>query len=231
MIPVAWRLQLLSQKLVQLFAHLNDPPSHRLDVAFPFVKQLRAIEDQGDLQPRAVHPRGMKRAVTDARLVNHDRMRRRKGSTRTTRAPYAGGLLISLRVSTDSWLLTRADVSTVGATTCSAPTRSPYRPAFFAKLCHRAPSSVHPSARSVCPRRAPGRPAAAPPSGRTRAPPRHRCRGRRLRNLGRRSQRTRNGPWPKRRRKSGPTVPVRDRRRWGCARTRAGGPPTVRGEI
>lgn len=53
------------------------------------------------------------------------------------RAPYVGGLLISLRCSTESWLVTRAAVSCVGDTTWSAPTRSPYRPAFLAKLCNQ----------------------------------------------------------------------------------------------
>ena len=48
-IPIARRLQLLSQKLVQLLAHLNDPSSHRLDIAFPFLEQVGVVEDQRDL--------------------------------------------------------------------------------------------------------------------------------------------------------------------------------------
>ena len=65
--------------------------------------------------------------------VNHSTKSR---SRLTTRAPYEGGLLISLRCSTDNWLRTRSAVSFVGEIMCSAPTRSPYSPAFFAKLCH-----------------------------------------------------------------------------------------------
>ena len=53
----------------------------------------------------------------------------------TSRAPCEGGLLISLRCSTESWLFTRSAVDWSDVTICSAPTRSPYSPAFFAKLC------------------------------------------------------------------------------------------------
>ena len=59
----------------------------------------------------------------------------------TRRAPYDGGLLISLRCNTESWLFTRFAVSVSVDTTCNAPTHSPYNPAFFTKLFNLRHSS------------------------------------------------------------------------------------------
>lgn len=48
-IPITRRLELVRQEPVQLLTHLNDSPSHSLDVAFPLIEQLRVIEDQRHL--------------------------------------------------------------------------------------------------------------------------------------------------------------------------------------
>jgi len=106
----------------------------------------------------------------------------------TRRAPCDGGLLISLRCNTDTWLLTRFPVSLSLDTTCSAPTRSPYNPAFFAKLfnpCHSSRS--HLMTTSIC---SPDIPTSAILAPQNIAQPTHPCLGHRSQNLGKRSRRT-----------------------------------------
>lgn len=48
-IPVPRCLELLGQKLVQLFAHFDNASGHGLNVLLPLRKQLRVVEDQRDL--------------------------------------------------------------------------------------------------------------------------------------------------------------------------------------
>ena len=114
-VPRARRLQLLREQPVQLLPHGDNPMRHRLDVPLPILEQLRIIQDQ-----RHLH-----------RFVTRDP---NNSKPLTSRAPCDGGLLISLRCSTDSWLFTRLAVFWSGDIMCSAPTRSLYSPAFFAKL-------------------------------------------------------------------------------------------------
>ena len=140
-VPVPGRLELLRQQPVQLLAHLDDAPRHRLDISLPLLEQLRVVQDERHLRNARAHTRIASITSAAAAPPNHLSAKRAKKSRHiaekplTRRAPWAGGLLISERASTDSWLLIRAAPSFVGDTTCSAPTRSPYSPAFLAKLC------------------------------------------------------------------------------------------------
>ncbi len=84
-IPVPRCLQLLRKQPVQLLAHLDDTPGHRLHIPLPLLEQLRRVQDQRNLRNLS------------AKRAGHGAARKL-----TRRAPWAGGLLISDRASTDN---------------------------------------------------------------------------------------------------------------------------------
>jgi hypothetical protein len=52
-IPVSGCLELICQKPVELFAHVDDPVCHRADILLPIGKQLGLLEDERN-QPCAM---------------------------------------------------------------------------------------------------------------------------------------------------------------------------------
>ena len=80
MVPVARRLQLLRQQPVQLMAHVNNPPRHRLNILLPLREQLRLPQDHRH-QPRAI-----RRRVANLAALQHRQLalhpRRRVGALR-----------------------------------------------------------------------------------------------------------------------------------------------------
>ena len=136
-IPVSGRLELFGQQAVQLLAHVDDASGHGPDVALPLLEQLVVVQDERHLITNATQTNIYQRNAPEMDSTSFG-----VGDRLTRRAPWAGGLLISDRAKTDSWLLIRTAASFEWDTTCSAPTRSPYRPAFFAKLCARGRPSA-----------------------------------------------------------------------------------------
>ena len=136
-------------------------------------------------------PASLRISETCSLVSFHSKLANRRPLTR--RAPCDGGLLISLRCNTDSWLFTRFAVSLLADTICSAPTRSPYNPAFFAKLCN--PRQSYNSCLVATSISLPDIPTSAIPFLQNITRPTHPCLGHHLQNPGMHSRRTSSAFW------------------------------------
>jgi len=142
----------------------------------------------------------------------------------TIRAPCVGGLLISLRCNTDIWLLTLSAASVVRRTICSAPTRSPYNPAFFAKLCpSHNQHTIHMQNQQP---NLPGKQASQPLYPRNTSQPTHPCPNLRSRSPGKRSRKTHSAFSRSSHPQSLSTAQGSGPPQSDCAHTRAGETPT-----